>query len=104
MTDVKRLLIVSLLVAMFQLVVWGQQSSAVTGVMTDSTCAVIIGADVKLTDTKTAAEQATKTNEQGVYSFVRIAPGSGYKLTFTAPGFDTVVKTNISLGVGVTET
>src|SRR5262245_36574073 len=104
MTDVKRLLIVSLLVAMFPVVVWGQQASAVTGVVTDSTGAVISGADVKLTDTKTTAELTTKTNEQGVYSFVRIAPGSGYKLTFTAPGFDTVVKTNVTLGVGVTET
>src|SRR5262245_582625 len=104
MTDVKRLLIVSLLVAMFPAVVWGQQASAVTGVVTDSTGAVISGADVKLTDTKTAAELTTKTNEQGVYSFVKVAPGSGYKITFTAQGFDTVLLTNVTLGVGITET
>src|SRR5262245_55524041 len=104
MTDVKRLLIVSLLVAMFPAVVWGQQASAVTGVVTDSTGAVISGADVKLTDTKTTAELTTKTNEQGVYSFVKVAPGSGYKITFTAQGFDTVLLTNVTLGVGITET
>src|SRR5262245_39082141 len=104
MTEVKRLLIVSLLVAMFPLGVLAQQTSAVTGVVTDSTGAAISGAEVKLTDTKTAAEQTTKTNEQGVYSFVKMAPGSGYKITFTAPGFDTVVLTNVTLGVGITET
>src|SRR5262249_7238585 len=54
--------------------------------------------------TKTAAEQTTKTNEQGVYSFVKMAPGSGYKLTFTAQGFDSIVVTNVTLGVGITET
>src|SRR5262245_32750682 len=104
MTEVERLLIMSLIVAIFPIAVLGQQTSAVTGVVTDATGAVISGTEVKLTDTKTAAEQTTKTNEQGVYSFLRVAPGTGYKLSFTAQGFDTVVKTNISLGVGITET
>src|SRR5262249_27651603 len=104
MTEVKRLLIMSLLVALFPAAVLGQQTSAVTGVVTDTTGAAISGAEVKLTDTKTATEQSTRTNEQGVYSFVKAAPGSGYKLTFTAQGFDSVVMTNVSLGVGITET
>src|SRR5215475_9252159 len=104
MTEMKRILIMSLLVALIPAVVWGQQASAVTGVVTDSTGAVINGVEVKLTDTKTAAEQTTRTNEQGVYSFVKMAPGSGYKLTFTVQGFDTVEVTNVTLGVGITET
>ncbi|HKQ73763.1 MAG TPA: TonB-dependent receptor [Blastocatellia bacterium] len=104
MSEVKRLLIMSLLFALFPVAAMGQQTSAVTGVVTDSTGAVINGVEVKLTDTKTAAEQSTKTNEQGVYLFARSAPGSGYKLTFTAQGFDTVVMTNVTLGVGITET
>ncbi len=104
MIEMKRLLIMFLLAALFPAAVWGQQTSAVTGVVTDATGAVISGADVKLIDTKTGAEQATKTNEQGVYSFTKVAPGTGYKITFTAQGFDTVIMTNISLGVGITET
>jgi hypothetical protein len=94
MTEVKRLLVMSLLVALFPVVVFGQQTSAVTGVVTDTSGALISGVEVKLTDTKTAA----------VYSFVKAAPGSGYKLTFTAQGFDTVVLANVTLGVGITET
>jgi hypothetical protein len=104
MREVKRLLIMSLLVSVFSVLVWGQQTSAVTGVVTDASGAVISGAEVKLIDTKTATEQSTKTNEQGVYSFVKAAPGTGYKLSFTAQGFDTVVLANVTLGVGITET
>jgi len=104
MTEVKRLLIMSLLVMLFPFAVLGQQTSAVTGVVTDTTGAVISGVEVKLTDTKTAAEQSTKTNEHGVYLFAKAAPGAGYKLTFSAQGFDTVVLANVTLGVGITET
>jgi hypothetical protein len=104
MKEVKRLLIVAVFVMLVSSVVWGQQTSAVTGVVTDSTGAVIRGVDVKITDTKTSAEQTTKTNDQGVYSFVKMAPGTGYKLSFSAQGFDSIVVTNVTLGVGVTET
>jgi hypothetical protein len=104
MMEAKRLPIMLLLVVMLPILVWGQQTSSVTGVVTDTAGAVVSGADVKLTDTKTATEQTTKTNEQGVYQFVRVAPGSGYTLTFSASGFNTLLLQNISLGVGVTET
>jgi hypothetical protein len=104
MIEVKRLLIVSFFLALFSSVVLGQQTSALTGVVTDANGAVVRGVDVKLTDTKTAAEQSTKTNDQGVYSFVKALPGSGYRITFSAAGFDSVVVTNVTLGVGVTET
>ena len=103
MKDVKRIWMI-LFLMLAPMVGWGQQTSSVTGVVTDTTGAVIRGADVKLSDPKTGAEQTTKTNEQGVYSFVRILPGPGYTLTFTAQGFDTLVLSSITLGVGVTET
>src|ERR1044072_3866665 len=89
----------------FVLVVSSAQSTAgVTGIVKDSNGAVIAGADVKLTDTKTGAELTTKTNDQGVYSFPKVAPGIGYKLTFTAPGFQTLVINDVALGVGKVET
>ncbi len=66
MTEVKRLLIMSLLVALFPIAVWGQQASSVTGIVTDTTGAVISGAEVKLTDTKTATlnKQRRPTNKE----------------------------------------
>ena len=81
-----------------------QNTSGVTGVVRDSTGAVVAGADVKLTDTKIGTEQTTKTNDQGVYSFSKVAPGQGYTLTFTAPGFQTLVINEVALGVGNIET
>jgi hypothetical protein len=81
-----------------------QSTAGVTGTVKDSNGAVIAGADVKLTDTKTGVELTTKTNDQGVYNFPKVAPGTGYKLTFTAPGFQTLVINDVALGVGNVET
>jgi Carboxypeptidase regulatory-like domain len=81
-----------------------QSTAGVTGTVKDSNGAVIAGADVKLTDTKTGAELTTKTNDQGVYTFPKVAPGQGYKLTFTAPGFQTLIINEVALGVGTVET
>jgi Carboxypeptidase regulatory-like domain len=81
-----------------------QSTAGVTGTVKDSNGAVIAGADVKLTDTKTGAELTTKTNDQGVYTFPKVAPGVGYKLTFTAPGFQTLIINDVALGVGNVET
>ena len=81
-----------------------QSTAGVTGTVKDSNGAVIAGADVKLTDTKTAVELATKSNDQGVYTFPKVAPGQGYKLTFTAPGFQTLVINDVALGVDTIST
>jgi Carboxypeptidase regulatory-like domain len=104
MIKAKQLLILSLLLMLFPVLVLGQQTSSVTGVVTDATGAVISGADVKLTDTKTAKQLSTKTNEQGVYAFLKVSPGIGYTLTFSVTGFETLEIKNVTLGVGITET
>lgn len=104
MKEAKHILILSLLMTFFPTIVPAQQTSSLTGVLTDMTGAAIGGAEVKLTDTKTSKEQSTITNEQGVYSFHKLSPGSGYMLEFTASGFETLILKNVTLGVGVTET
>ena len=81
-----------------------QNTAGVTGVVTDPNGGVISGAEVTLTDTKTSKEQTTTTDDQGVYSFLRMAPGTGYRLTFKASGFQTLVVENVALGVSITET
>ena len=83
---------------------FGQSTSAVTGIVTDPNGAVVGGATVKLTDTKTKQEQTATTSDQGGYSFAKVPPGAGYQLTFTAQGFQTLVISDVALGVGVTET
>ncbi len=81
-----------------------QATSGVTGVVTDSTGAVVPGVTVTLTDTKNSQELTAKTNEQGVYNFQNVAPGAAYKLTFSIQGFQTATITDVALGVGRTET
>jgi Carboxypeptidase regulatory-like domain len=101
---IQKILTISLFLLMLPAVVFGQQASSIVGVVTDRNGAAISGADVKLIDTKTAKERTTKTNDQGIYAFHKMAPGTGYTLEFSAQGFDTVVIKNLALGVGLTET
>jgi Carboxypeptidase regulatory-like domain len=104
MTQTKNILTISLLLMILPAVGLGQQTSSLLGVVTDRNGAAISGVDVKLTDTKTSKERSAKTNEQGIYAFNKIPPGTGYLLTFSAQGFDTVVIKNITIGVGLAET
>ncbi len=107
MTKVTSSLIVTVFLLLLPVVCFAQttaSTSAVTGTVTDPTGAVVAGATVKLIDTKTSQERTTTTNDQGVYQFAQVPPGQGYKLTFTATGFETLELANIALGVGNTET
>ncbi|HEX2638957.1 MAG TPA: TonB-dependent receptor, partial [Pyrinomonadaceae bacterium] len=81
-----------------------QSTSGVTGIVTDTSGALVPGVRVTLTDTKTGRELTTTANDQGSYAFTNIQQGTGYKLTFTSQGFQTFVLNNVSLGIGRTET
>jgi hypothetical protein len=97
-------MLASLTLCLSAVAAMAQSTAGVTGTVKDSNGAVIAGADVKLTDTKTGAEFNTKTNDQGVYQFQKIAPGTGYKLTITNAGFQTLVINEVALGVDTTST
>src|SRR3712207_4416118 len=74
-------------------------TSSVTGVVTDPNGAVIAGATVTLTDTKTSKTVSTTTDEQGVYRFAQVQPGEGYAINVTAGGFQTFSLTDVALRV-----
>ncbi|HET8781682.1 MAG TPA: TonB-dependent receptor [Pyrinomonadaceae bacterium] len=97
-------MLASLTLCLSAVVAMAQSTAGVTGTVKDSNGAVVAGAEVKLTDKKTGTELTTKTNDQGVYLFQRIAPGTGYTLTFTNPGFQTLVINDVALGVDTTST
>jgi len=82
----------------------GQQVSSVTGLVTDRSGGSIPGTEVELTDTRTNAVLTTQTDDMGIYLFLNVRPGPGYALTFSAPNFQTLTISNVSLGVGTTET
>ena len=72
--------------------------------MKDATGAVVPGVQVTLYDTKTDRTFTTTSNNEGSYTFNNVPPGTAYRLTFTAPSFQTLVMNNITLGVAKTET
>lgn len=83
---------------------FAQATSGVTGTVTDAAGAIVPGAKVTLTDTKTSRELTTTANDDGTYAFSNVQPGDGYKLVFTAQGFQTYTISNVSLGVAITMT
>ena len=83
---------------------FSQELASLTGVVADKTGAVIPDADVRLTDTKTNASYNTKSNSVGAYTFVKLLPGSGYKLVFTKDGFESLTISDIYIAVGTTHT
>lgn len=68
------------------------------GTISDSSGAVIAGADVTLTNTGTNIAQRVKTNAEGAYAF-RALPPASYKMLIEAKGFGTVEQDGIVLTV-----
>ena len=92
---------ISLLVlAVFSGLAFSQSTTTgdVSGVVTDSTRAVIVNADVIARDENTGVVWATKTNAEGVYHFPLLQPGS-YTLTVSSSGFQaSTAKVQVHLG------
>jgi len=78
-------------------------TGTVTGTVTDPTGAVLVGADVTLTDVATHGARKLVTNGEGRYFFVNIPPGT-YDLTVSKSGFSTekVSKQEVTVGLTLT--
>ena len=61
-------------------------SGGLTGVVTDSSHALVPAADIEIKDNAKGTSQSTKTDLEGVYRFFFLAPGR-YTLTVTHEGF-----------------
>jgi hypothetical protein len=77
-------------------------SGYATGVVTDTSGAVIKGATVILQSTATSSSQNTATNTEGAYRFEFVPPGD-YNLTVKVDGFNTW-HTSITVTVGQSST
>jgi hypothetical protein len=73
--------------------------SAINGAVTDQTQAVVPGATVELSNAAGAKQTAT-TNDKGTFSFTGLEAGV-YKLTISAPNFETNNLENINLPAGI---
>src|SRR5271169_5281692 len=81
-----------------------QNVASLNGMVTDKSGAVIPEVSVRLLDTKTNETYLTKTNEVGAYTFPRVAPGPGYTITFTKPGFSVLSISNLYLATDAAHT
>jgi len=103
----KKLLFTSLLAGLFALLAVptrAQDSASVTGIVSDSSGALIPGVSVVLQSTLTGESYTQKTDSTGTYRFLSVPASPGYKLTLTRDGFQVLVISDITLAVGATRT
>jgi hypothetical protein len=74
-------------------------TSTVTGVVSDSTNAVVPNAKVELVDLGTTEKVTTTTGSDGGYTFASVRPGN-YRVTVSAKGFRQAVVSGLKVEVG----
>jgi hypothetical protein len=80
------------------------QATGLAGVVKDNTGGVLPGVTVEAASPALIERVRTvTTDEQGQYKIIDLRPG-GYKITFTLPGFASVVREGIDLPAGFTAT
>jgi len=75
-------------------------SAQVSGVVKDSTNAVLPGVDVTLTNVGTKNERHAVTNEAGLYTFPNVPVGE-YRITAMLSGFKPITKSGVSVNAGL---
>src|SRR5262245_13921095 len=91
------LLIVSSFLLLVPTMMYAQAGAALTGVVTDTSGAVLPGVTVEARSPVLIEQvRSAVTDETGRYRIVDLRPGN-YSLTFALPGFATVVRGGIEL-------
>src|SRR5579875_1298084 len=72
---------------------------SISGTVTDPSGAVIAGAKVTVTDVPRGVSRVLTPDSSGAYSAPSLTPGT-YSVTAEYTGFQTIQRTNISVGVG----
>ena len=80
---------------------WGQgvAGAQISGVVTDPSGAVVPGAEIKAIQTETNTVHDAVSDSKGAYLMPNMPVGA-YRITVTAAGFRTYVRTGITLSVG----
>ena len=78
----------SLLVLALSTIAVAQTTSGIFGTITDVSGAVVMGANITLTNTATGVKYTATSGSQGAYRIEQLPPGS-YAMEVVSPGFDT---------------
>ncbi|MFP5236697.1 MAG: carboxypeptidase regulatory-like domain-containing protein [Acidobacteriota bacterium] len=76
-----------------------QQTAEITGTVTDSTGAIVPGATVTVAETSRGTQVAVRTDARGSYVVPLLPPGSEYEVRVSKDGFQTAIRSNITLVV-----
>src|SRR6187402_3161285 len=71
---------------------------SITGLVSDTSGAIVPEAKVLLQNRDTGGKQTTVTTSGGLYTFVSLPPGA-YDVTVSQQGFDTIVQKNVRVSV-----
>lgn len=82
------LVVLAATLGMTQMALYGQATGNVTGVVTDTTGAVIPKATVMLTNQQTGVQRKAESNDEGAFAFPGVSPGTNYLFEVTASGFE----------------
>ncbi|MFZ0692409.1 MAG: carboxypeptidase-like regulatory domain-containing protein [Acidobacteriaceae bacterium] len=88
----------------FALALSAQDTASITGVVTDTSGAVVPGVQVTLTNAATGVKYQAVTNAEGSFTINEARPGPGYTATFSHAGFQSTSVTGIYLNVSATRT
>ena len=80
----------------------GTTSSRLTGVVTDESGEVLLGATIQATHTPTGFEYATVSNEEGLFTLNNVNVGGPYTIVVKYTGFADEVQNGIFLNLGQT--
>jgi len=78
-----------------------QDNGVLTGTITDTTGAVVVGAAVSAVNTATNFESTASSNSEGLYRIPFLRPGT-YRVRIAAAGFKSFLRDNVELRVGAT--
>jgi Carboxypeptidase regulatory-like domain/TonB dependent receptor len=79
----------------------GQTFGQITGLVTDASGGVVLGAAVTVTNPQTGATRAELTNAAGIYNVPNLLPGV-YNVKAEMQGFQTALRSGVELQVGQT--
>lgn len=82
---------------------WAQSASGIAGVVRDSSGGVLPGVTVEASAALIEGTRTTVTDTSGQFQITDLRPGD-YAVTFTLPGFRTVVRDGIRLSAAFTAT
>lgn len=87
MKGFQRVVFLVVFACMVHCAAWGQSTlGSLTGVVTDSTGALMASANVTARESSTGVARSGKTNREGVYTFADLLPGT-YVVTVSSSGF-----------------